>query len=429
MIQELKIANFLSFKDEVTFSFEATKDTTFDEYQVVEVDKGVRLLRFALVYGANASGKTNLLYAFNFLFHFWFNKATNVDEPTGAIPFKLDAETPSQPSRLELRFYVNGVRYWYVLELDEKQVYVEKLLYYKSPQPTKLFTRELKGNQSNVTFNSTAVKVSKAAQDEISLKCLPNMSVFAAKNQVNVAIPEIDAAKDWMRRKVMPPVNPSTKMMNFAGQIINNDPRFRQYLLEFVQSADFNITGIDSDIRKIPLGEDYLSFILSRDDISADDKERLQRNPSFDNIETIFEQTVYNSMGKEKYVLPVDVQSYGTIRTIGIEAAIYSAIKTNAFLNIDELETSLHPNLVELIIQRFLLSKGCSQLLVTMHNDSFLNMVDDLISRDSIWFTKKDERGSTDLYSLVEFKGLNRISSFQKAYRNGVFGALPMIKD
>ena len=99
MIQELKIKNFLSFKDEVTFSFEATKDKTFEDYQVVEVTKGVRLLRFALVYGANASGKSNLLNVFDFLSSFWFSKAANVDEPTGAIPFKLDKVTPNQIGR------------------------------------------------------------------------------------------------------------------------------------------------------------------------------------------------------------------------------------------------------------------------------------------------------------------------------------------
>ena len=72
MIQELRIKNFLSFKDEVVFSFEATKDTTFEEYHIVEVAPGMRLLRFAVVYGANASGKSNLLNAFEFLSDFWF---------------------------------------------------------------------------------------------------------------------------------------------------------------------------------------------------------------------------------------------------------------------------------------------------------------------------------------------------------------------
>ncbi len=144
MIQELKIKNFLSFKEEVTFSFEATKDTFAEDIQVVEVAEGVRLLRFAMVYGANASGKSNLLEAFGFLHHFWFEKPDDMDEETRVIPFKLDNLTPNEPSTFELIFYVDSTKYWYQLELDEKQVYFEKLSYYKSVQPTMLFERELK---------------------------------------------------------------------------------------------------------------------------------------------------------------------------------------------------------------------------------------------------------------------------------------------
>ena len=98
MIQELKIKNFLSFKEEVTFSFEATKDTFAEDMQVVEVAKGVRLLRFAMVCGANASGKSNLLKAFDFLHDFWFYKPVDVDKKTGVVSFKLDRITPNEPS-------------------------------------------------------------------------------------------------------------------------------------------------------------------------------------------------------------------------------------------------------------------------------------------------------------------------------------------
>ena len=87
MIQELKVRNFLSFKDEVTFSFEATKDTFAEDYQVVEVVPGVRLLRFAMLYGANASGKSNLLQAFVFLRHFFFHQPENANEGTLVEPF------------------------------------------------------------------------------------------------------------------------------------------------------------------------------------------------------------------------------------------------------------------------------------------------------------------------------------------------------
>lgn len=142
MIQELKISNFLSFKEEVTFSFEATKDTEFEDYQIVEVSPGVRLLRFAIVYGANASGKSNLLSAINFLHNFWFDKKQDSTEETNVIPFKLDSVTPTQPSLFSLKFYVGDVKYWYQLEMDEKSVIAESLFYYSSVQPTLLFDRK-----------------------------------------------------------------------------------------------------------------------------------------------------------------------------------------------------------------------------------------------------------------------------------------------
>ena len=108
MIQELKVKNFLSFKDEVTFSFEATRDTFAEDYQVVEVVPGVRLLRFAIVYGANASGKSNLLSAFDFLEEFWKNQSNSIEDETGVVPFLLDKESPQSPSVFELVFYVEA---------------------------------------------------------------------------------------------------------------------------------------------------------------------------------------------------------------------------------------------------------------------------------------------------------------------------------
>ena len=140
-----------------------------------------------------------------------------------------------------------------------------------------------------------------------------------------------------------------------------------------------------------------------------------------------FEHTVRNARGVEKYDLPNNLQSDGTRRTFGVETAVYEALKGEKMLTIDEIESSLHPDLVEFIIQQFLQTHNRSQLLVTSHYDPLLNTVDDLMRKDSVWFTEKGEDGGSSLYSLVEFKGLNKISSIQKSYRNGVFGALPNI--
>lgn len=102
-------------------SFEATKDNTFEEYQVIEVAPGVRLLRFSLVYGANASGKSNLLMALNYLREFWFERKEDMDQTTEAIPFLLDTETPKQPSEFEMKFYIGSTKFWYILSLDKKK--------------------------------------------------------------------------------------------------------------------------------------------------------------------------------------------------------------------------------------------------------------------------------------------------------------------
>ncbi len=429
MIQELKFKNFMSFKDEVTLSFEATKDTTFGDYHVVEVAPGVRLLRFAMVYGANASGKSNLLEAIDFLQDFFFAKASDIAEPTGVVPFKLDAFTPNEPSEFSLKFYVGGTKYWYELKLTSKQVLSEKLYFYDSVQPKKLFDRTLENGQSVISYNPATIKISAAAKEEISLKCLPNMSFFAAKSQVNLAIEKVDLAKEWLRNNLMPMIHPTSRMFDYASKKMYDNEALKSYLLDFVHQADFNISDVKSNKVSEKIPQQFVNMILADDNTPEEVKEKIRSEQSITRIETMFEHTVQNERGIEKYLLSTESQSEGTKRTFGIEAAVYEAMETESFLFIDEIEASLHPELVEFILQKFLSKKSRAQMLVTTHYDMLLNSVgDDLIRKDSVWFTEKKENGSTDLYSLVEYKGLNRIASFQKAYRNGVFGALPNIK-
>lgn len=427
MIQELKIKNFLSFKEEAVLNFEATKDTTFEEYQVVEVAPGTRLLRFALIYGANASGKSNLLYALDYLQRFWFAKKNDIDESTDSIPFLLDTDTPEQPSEFEMKFFVGERRYWYILSLSQKNVLSEKLYYYKSVQPTMLFSRELENGQSVIKFNPTALKVSNNVLEQITIKCLPNMSFFAARNQVNCTLPFIDDARDWMKNTLLPVISPQIQMFSYAGTMLANDNNLKKYLLDFVHKADFNITGLKAERENNPIPQAIKDSVIKEGNYSKEVAETIMSQLTLETIRTDFEHTVRNARGVEKYILPNSLQSDGTKRTFGIEAAVYRSLKGEKFLPVDEIDSSLHPDLVEFIIQQFLQTHNRSQLLVTSHYDPLLNTVDDLMRKDCVWFTEKGEDGGSRLYSLVEFKGLNKISSFQKSYRNGVFGALPNI--
>ncbi len=427
MIQEIKVRNFLSFKDEVTLSFEATKDTFAKNYQTVEVAKGVHLLRFAMIYGANASGKSNLLEAFDFLCRFWFYKPHDIDEKTGVIPFKLDKISPNEPSYFELIFYVNGKKYWYQLELDEKQIYLEKLFFYKTVQPTLLFERELKEGLSVIAYNPTAVKISAIAKEKIAVECLKNMSFFAAREQVNVALPLIDDAKEWLKNNIMQIVQPQTQMFAFAENKMLTNAEIKDYLLEFVHIADFNIVDIMTRLEKEEMPKQFVDYLLENDNVPEQEKEKLRNSHFIDTPKTEFIHTVKNERGDEKYHLPESLQSDGTLRLFGIEAAIYEALSRNAALFIDEIETSLHPRLLRLILLNFLKRNSQSQLLITTHYDPLLNEIDELFRKDSIWFTEKTNTGHTEVYSLVDFKGLNRLSSIQKAYNYGKFGAIPKI--
>lgn len=420
MIQELKIKNFLSFKDEVTFSFEATKDTFAEDYQVVKINDNTRLLRFAIVYGYNASGKSNLISVFDFLYEFWFYQPKDMDVKTGNIPFKLDQTSANEPSRLELIFFVGKTKYWYQLELDERQVYLEKLYYYKSVQPTLLFERKLDHGQSVIDFN---FKVSNIVKESIGVLCLKNMSFFAARNQVNASIPQIDTAMEWMKTKIMQTIFPKTNLTTYAQRKAAQNQTLTQYVVDFLHEADFNITNIVSDYVNKQVSDDEIRFRLEDENVPKDEKERMMKEKTVMLLRTVFQHTVENKNGLEAYLMEKKDESEGTLRTFGLEAALYSAMQNDAFLAIDELETSLHPKLLEKILFEYLKAHSKSQILVTTHNDGLLDLVDDLIRKDSVWFTEKKKSGVTDLYKLTDFRGINRLSSIREAYRNKRFGA------
>lgn len=423
MIQEFKIKNVLSFKDEVTFSFEATNDKFAEDCQVVKINDNTRLLRFAVLYGYNASGKSNLLYAFDFLPRFWVYKPGSMDEHTGVVPFKLDQVSTNEPSYFELIFFVGDTKYWYQLELDREQVYLEKLSYYKSTQPTMLFERALVDGHSVVNFNPNGDKISAAAKEMINVNCLKNLSFFVARNQVNVSLPLIDAAKNWMKNQTLPAVFPLTNLTNYAQRRVSDSERLTKHLVDFLHEADFNITNISSDVVQKNISDEEVKIRLEDESLSNDEKERIKKEKNILLVRTNFEHTVENEDGEKTYFMNKGDESTGTLRIFGIETALYEALETNAFLPIDEAETSLHPKLLEKMLFEYLKVHSRSQLLITTHNDGLLDLLDDLIRKDSVWFTEKKKSGVTELYKLTDFRGVNRLSSIREAYRNKRFGA------
>lgn len=428
MIQELKFKNFLSFRDEVVFSFEPTKDDHVN--RVAIMPDGTKLLRFAVVFGANASGKSNFMKVFDFLRRFWTQVPGRNDLSTRITPFLLDKNTPTEDSSFEFKFYVGDVRYWYKLSLNKERVSGESLLFYESNRPTRIFWREFIDGQSVVNFNPTVVKLKAAEIEAININCWKNMSLFASMAKVNINIPYVVEVINWINGKLMPRIDNRTELSGFAKELMLNEESFRKYLKSFLKTADLRIADVNVKEISHSLNDQQIRMLYGASFIDPYQNNDILSGGSVNDIDAGFKVRVKNSRGVEEYILPESEQSDGTTRVIEIESAIYTAIKEQAFLPIDEIEASLHPSLLDYVLNEFLkVNDNQSQLLVTTHYDPLLDSldVDDLFGKDSVWFTEKKEDGNTELYPLTDFKGLNKLSSIRKSYKNGQFGAIPEI--
>ena len=373
MIAEIRFKNMFSFRDEAILSFEADRSKDMESYHVVELGGGVRLLKVAVIYGANASGKSNIIKVCDFIKSFITYTPLNKAEQIQVVPFLLNKTSSRQLSEYSISFYLKNeekaVCYVYSVALDRWHVAKESLIYYPSQQPATIFERNTENNVSVIKFGQK-IKMSQAVKEEITLKCLHNMSVFAAYMQVNTHIVELETVLQYLTNQVMPAIVPASSLSRYAEESIKNESA-KDYILRYLQEADFNISNITSKEQETHKG-------------------------------------------------PINY----TIRTFGLAAQVQKILERDAFLAVDEIESSLHPKLIEYIIERFLKESEQAQLLLTTHYDGLLGE-EDLLRKDNVWFTEKNPDGSSVLYPLTDFKGLNRISSLQKAYKFGKFGAVP----
>ena len=400
MIAEIKFKNMFSFRDETVLSFEADKSKDLESYHVVELAPDVKLLKLAVIYGANASGKSNIIKVCDFIRSFITCTPLNKAELIKIVPFLLNRTSKEQASEFSVSFYaMNGdkaIRYVYSVLLETTHIVRETLIYYLSQQPATVFERSMENNVSSIKFGQK-VKISTAAKEEITLKCLPNMSVFAAYMQVNTNIAEMETALQYLTKQMMPAIVPTSSLSRYAEEAIKKETA-KEYILRYLQEADFNISNISSKEQETKKG--VVNY-------------------------TMYQHKVSSGLGgNDYYEFPELYESDGTIRTFGSASQIQNSIGSNAFLAVDEIESSLHPKLIEYMIERFLKESKQAQLLLTTHYDGLLGE-EDLLRKDNIWFAEKNTDGASVLYPLTDFKGLNRISSLQKAYKFGKFGAVP----
>lgn len=420
MIHYIKIGNFGPIRDEAELNFEAIDNEGNSIYEIEMPDKR-KLLKLAYIYGANASGKTTVLRAIDFLYMLWLKPANNKDEVLRFSPFLFREDPQIYPSKIEMSFYAQGVRYVYKVVFSTVSILSENLVVYRSNQPTELFTRTTDSERrlSRVEFGGK-VKGSTNALDSLATATLHNNSVLGAFQKTNVDLEDFEILSRWSNRFLSEKIDSKTDLSDKTAYKIATNPSFKEWMDVYLHKADKNIRSVSVKSEE-PRNIDQVIDLIKGSKTDSRDINVLRgmimnRQVSF----------IHALEGNEIYALPLAQESSGSVRYFGLGGVWYELLTTPSFAGIDELDTSLHADLTKYLLELFLLNSQNSQLLFTTHNLSMLADAD-FIRRDALWFTDKGANGEVLLYSAAEFNSdtLRKGASVINAYKSGRLGGKP----
>ncbi len=419
MILEFKVENFRSFKEEQILSFEATSDTLAEEYFCVQKPK-VKILKMAVVYGANASGKSNLLTALDYLRFLIIMPKNDKKLKTDFVPFLLDNSSRQKPGRFEITFFINDTKYIYSLKLNNDIIIEETLNYYPSTRSANIF-RRLDDNGLAKIEVGPRMKLKKADEAVLQGNTLPNMTVVSAFAKSNIVFPELEKVYNYFLDGFKTIIRSDISLFNWATQYIQESNIDKKIIIDLLSKADFNIVNFEIKEEEIEFEYEDKPILQVFKQLFKKKSEELTQG-FFKTLTVDFSHSVKSNPTEEVFLLSPDNESDGTLRYFGLATMMMLLIEENTFLPIDELENSLHPDLFTHFINTFLMNSKESQLLFTTHNVNFLEFDD--LRKDVVWFTEKKEDASTQLFALEEFD-IRKDLSYSKAYKTGKFGAKP----
>lgn len=401
MILEFSVTNFRSFKETQTLSMIADSGKKEEQQDSVAVinDK-LKVLKSAVIYGANASGKSNLLMALvglkDTILH-------SVHSSPGKKfhyyqPFLFDDISVTKTTDFELYFLVGNIRYKYNLSILKDKVEQESLYYYPRGREAKLFDRNknkytygesLKGKKTTVESLTAdnQLYLSKGAANNMEL--LKKVFLYFVNN-ISSGIPLDRESEEHFFNLI----HHSLYNGSFNEVFINN-------MKHFVRSFNTGIT----DFRIAKISENY--HIWTKHEIFEDRK----------------------LIGERE--LRLEDESEGTQRLFYMSVVITNTLMNGGVIIIDEFERSLHPHIANFIIQMFssqYANKKKSQIIVATHDTSIIDEENEL-RRDQVWFIEKDRSGGSELYSLSDFEGIRRDIPFDKWYLSGRFGAVSNVRN
>jgi energy-coupling factor transporter ATP-binding protein EcfA2 len=406
MLTSFSMENFLSIKDRVELSMVATaRDKSLpDNIMAVKLgekeDTSAKLLKSAVIYGPNASGKTNILKAIRAFSRFVVRAVQNTGKPIPFVPFALDPACTNRPSAFEVSLIEKGTIYRYGLSADASFVHSEYLFTAGEAGERKIFERHAVAKDSAQSYDYGPSGKDLSGLERFVRPDSLMLSVGTSYNNQNCGVV-------W--HKIAMLTSSSTLSLDMRGSCLSGASKTEKTI------------SLLSDIAK------YLGFGFSKlavEQPSGPGRCGTMRCGEPAEAEVRFIYT--DSKGKE-VLLDEQTQSNGTIQFLNMLADILATGKsTGGTLWLDEIESGLHPLLCEALFQFVhALPSGNVQLICTTHNTQLLNP--DLFRRDQVWLTEKNREGATDLYSLADFKGKPSGRAWDRQYLAGRFGGLPIL--
>lgn len=421
MIINFSIENFGPIKEKQTLSFEADKSKYLEDYYVVEVGN-LRLLKMALIYGANASGKTSILKALDFLRDLVLEPQEKKTETLNFNPFLFDPNAPEQNSKLSIEFIQNEIKYFYEIEFSKKAIVKEALFFYH-PNKANIFRRT-----TNLDNQLTEISLgSKIKKDAIALKTLEsntlwNNTVLGGFLKTNIEWTELGEVTDWFKNYLQRSIHADVEINSFVASKLGSSKAFKFSVVNILRKADFNISDVLIEKEKIKTWNDSSSYKRKK----QNSLDHIESDGLIEIINVSFEHTINDI----SYSLPFELESQGTQRYFGFAGLLSLLINASVAFPIDELESSLHPDLYIHFILSFINNAKQSQIIATTHNREILNNKD-IFRDDVIWITDKSSASATELYSLADFDSsvIRDTTNRLNAYKSGKLGGVPNLGD
>ncbi len=415
MIREFWVKNYLSIRDKQELNFVAKGPAS---ELVVEVDKGVFLYKLGVLYGANASGKSNMLTALNEVFNILVLPETDAAaENSGCVPFALAKE---EPTEMHVSFYANGIRYDYDVMFNRKRILSEVMNYYPNRSKSLFYERDYVGEnvQAKIKFG-TSLHLSVKTQGSIRENTLNNHSVLSVcrKAAFKEDITPFNSLYSWIMSNYHVVDGDGEKGIVEILHDAYGDEKKRKFYNLMLQKADLNIQEFDPVLVDRLIPKEYIEFV-QRGDFSEEAKEKMLRP-------TAESATFLNHSMDGDFKISVGWQSKGTLKFIRILDALYDMITGSHVYYLDELGEDLHADLLFYYLNVFLYNSECSQLIITSQETTLLSQ--DLINenRGVVWFVEKNKETASSEYSRGDSFGLHKNLSLFNSYRVGRLGAKP----